>query len=399
MKRRILIVAEAVTLAHVARPLALAKILEGLGHEVVVACSPSARRWFDAEGRGFEPIESISQERFLKSLYMGKPLYNTAMLRRYVEADVALMDRVCPDVVIGDFRLSLHVSTKLCKLPYGAVTNAYWSPKYFQYAQVPDIPLTRAVGIKVADILFRVAYRPAFAWHARAYSETARYFGVAPASGGLLGAYTASDCTAYADVAEFYNATNDDSSHELFLGPLLWSPKNQLPKGAERWGTSRPLIYVTLGSSGSPHVAAKVLAALADLSVDVFIATAEATIDHLPANAMALDYAPGDVLCQRATLVIGNGGSPITYQALAAGKPVLGLASNFDQFLNMHRVEALGAGRCLRAADALDGDIRAATVELTNEPAFRIAAERARLAIAASDVPAPVKNWLRQLVA
>ena len=201
MKRRVLIVAEAVTLAHVARPLALAKIFEALGHKVVVACSPSARRWFDAERRDFEPIESISQERFLKSLYVGKPVYDTATLRRYVEADVALMDKVGPDVVIGDFRLSLHVSTKLRKLPYGAVTNAYWSPKYFQYAQVPDIPLTRAVGMKVGDILFRVAYRPAFAWHARAYSETARSFGVTPASGGLLGAYTSSDCTAYADVA------------------------------------------------------------------------------------------------------------------------------------------------------------------------------------------------------
>ena len=77
------------------------------------------------------------------------------------------------------------------------------------------------------------------------------------------------------------------------------------------------------------------LAALADLSADVIIATAGATIDHLPANATALEYAPGEALCQRAALVIGNGGSPITYQALAAGKPVLGLASNFDQFLNM----------------------------------------------------------------
>ena len=111
------------------------------------------------------------------------------------------------------------------------MTNAYWSPRYFQYAQVPDIPLTRAMGPKLADILFRRAYRPAFAWHARAYAETARHFGVSPAPGGLLGAYTASDCTAYADVAGFYNATSDVSSHEIFIGPLLWSPEIRLPPG------------------------------------------------------------------------------------------------------------------------------------------------------------------------
>ena len=396
MTLRILIVAEAVTLAHVARPLALASIFDSLGHEVVVASSPSARGWIDAEGRRFEPIESISQERFLRSLYLGKPVYDAATLRGYVEADIALMDRVAPDVVIGDFRLSLYISSKLCKLPYGAVTNAYWSPKYFQYAKVPDIPLTRVMGVPLADFMFRYAYRPAFAWHARAFAETARFFGMAPAPAGLLGAYTASDCTAFADVAEFYNVTSDNSSRDQFIGPLLWSPKIPLV-GAEHLGVSRPLIYVTLGSSGSARVASRALAALADLPADVLVATAGATIDHCPANATALDYAPGELLCQRATLVVGNGGSPITYQALAAGKPVLGLASNLDQFLNMQRVEAFGAGRCLRASTASVGDIRAAAVALTSESAYRIAAERARGAIARSNVSASAKNWLQRM--
>ena len=258
MKRRILIIAEAVTLAHVARPLALAKIFEQLGHEVIIACSPSARRWMDDEGRSFIPIDSISQQQFLHALHMGKPVFDAPTLKGYVEADLALMDKVRPDVVIGDFRLSLWVSSKLAKIPYGNVTNAYWSPRYFQYAQVPDIPLTRAVGVGLADVIFRAVYRPAFAWHARAYTQTARHFGVEPAPGGLLGAYTASDCTAYADLPELYDAPQSPSPHEIFIGPLLWSPKVPLPEGHERWGATQAVGLPDVGQLRRPeHTAAR----------------------------------------------------------------------------------------------------------------------------------------------
>src|SRR6185437_7141496 len=154
MRRRILVVAEAVTLAHLGRPLALANILEQLGHEVVFACTPSASRWLAMEGRAYEPVWSISSEDFRRSLARGAPLYDRATLLRYVEDDLDIIDRVRPDVIIGDFRLSLYVSARLRKRPYGAVTNAYWSPRYFEITQVPEIPLVRWLGVPVADAVF-----------------------------------------------------------------------------------------------------------------------------------------------------------------------------------------------------------------------------------------------------
>jgi UDP:flavonoid glycosyltransferase YjiC (YdhE family) len=47
--------------------------------------------------------------------------------------------------------------------------------------------------------------------------------------------------------------------------------------------------------------------------------------------------------------VICNGGSPTTYQALAAGVPVIGIARNLDQFLNMRLLEKAGVGILLRS--------------------------------------------------
>ena len=127
-RRRVLFVGEAVTLAHVARPIALARMLVGRGYRPIVAadprfaalCPPGA--WDTAE------IRSIPTADFLRSLARGKPVYDLATLEGYVEDDLALLRAVRPAVVIGDFRISLAVSARLVGVPYINVSNAYWSP-------------------------------------------------------------------------------------------------------------------------------------------------------------------------------------------------------------------------------------------------------------------------------
>lgn len=397
MRRRILVVAEAVTLAHLGRPLTLAKILEQLGHEVVFACAPAASRWLAMEGRAYEPVWSISSEDFKRSLARGAPLYDRATLLRYVEDDLDVIDRVRPDLIIGDFRLSLYVSARLRKRPYGAVTNAYWSPRYFEIAQVPDIPLVRWLGAPVADAAFRATYRAAFRWHARPFLDVCAHFGVAAPGRTLLDVYTSSDCTAFADVEEFYAPRSAREVHEEFIGPLEWSPSIPLPAGHEQWGRNRPLVYVSLGSSGSPRVAQRVLDALDDAPVDVVASTAGARLERAAPGVVMLDYAPGEILCRRAALVIGNGGSPVAYQALQAAVPLLGLASNFDQFLNMRMIERVGAGRCMRASHARVRDIRREALELIGHAPERDAALRGSRVVATYHGPKRIGTWLAAL--
>ena len=47
------------------------------------------------------------------------------------------------------------------------------------------------------------------------------------------------------------------------------------------------------------------------------------------------DYLPGDIVARHSRLVVCNGGSPTSHQALLAGVPVLGIPDNLDQVLNM----------------------------------------------------------------
>ena len=89
---------------------------------------------------------------------------------------------------------------------------------------------------------------------------------------------------------------------------------------------------------------------LADLPITVIAATVGSRVAIAPPpNAWLADYLPGREAAQRSCLVICNGGSPTSQQALAAGVPVIGVATNLDQFLNMVAIESAGAGVTLRA--------------------------------------------------
>ncbi|HEY5281511.1 MAG TPA: nucleotide disphospho-sugar-binding domain-containing protein [Polyangia bacterium] len=68
--------------------------------------------------------------------------------------------------------------------------------------------------------------------------------------------------------------------------------------------------------------------------------------------------------------MISNGGSTTGYQALASGVPVLGIASNLDQFLAMTAIAASGAGILLRAGSLKEASVRDAVGRMLSEPTF-----------------------------
>jgi UDP:flavonoid glycosyltransferase YjiC (YdhE family) len=80
---------------------------------------------------------------------------------------------------------------------------------------------------------------------------------------------------------------------------------------------------------------------------------------------------PGTEAAARSSLVICNGGSPTSQQALAAGVPVLGIAGNMDQFMNMVAVVRAGAGEMLRADRAGAQPLGAAVVRLLQQDHYR----------------------------
>lgn len=380
-RKRILFMAEAVTLAHVARPMVLAAALEPDSYQVIFACDPRYKRFFSHVPWTLRPISSISSERFLDALAHGRPIYDTATLRQYVREDVALLEELRPDLVVGDFRLSLSVSARTVGIPYMTITSAHWSPFARLRFPLPGHPMTRVLGLPLARLAFHLARPFAFAYHCLPLNQVRREYRLPFLGLDLRRVYTDADCTLYADIPEMV-PTYDLPRHHHYLGALLWSPPESFPDWWGRLPENRPVIYVTLGSSGQGTLLPVVFRALAEMPYTVVAATAGQPLpDSAPGNAFVANYLPGEAAAARSSLVICNGGSATSQQALAAGVPVLGIASNMDQFLNMQMLERLGAGLLIRADRANSSSIRESVAELLGNPDYAAAAARLRAAL------------------
>jgi UDP:flavonoid glycosyltransferase YjiC (YdhE family) len=398
-RKKILFVAEAVTLAHVGRAIALAQALDPALFEVHFACADGYDFCFTDCKFTRWTIKSIPSQQFLAALAQGKPVYDAATLSGYVEEDLELLAQVRPDVVVGDFRLSLSVSARIAKVPYVALINAYWSPHVAQRYRVPNIPLTRFLPIGLATMLFRTVRPVAFALHSRPLNGVRRRHRLPPLGFDLRRVYTDADHTLYADVAELFPPRRLPSNHS-YLGPVIWSPPIPTPDWWDSLPADKPIVYVTLGSSGQGRLLPLVLEALSSLPVTVIAATAgNVDLASIPANAHVASFLPGEAAARRAALVICNGGSPTCHQALVAGVPVLGIASNLDQFLNMDGVIAAGAGKLLRADRLSSKQVRIAAQALLGDPTAAAAARGIARTFSQYDPAARFKSILKEVFA
>jgi len=397
---RVLFCCEAVTLAHVARPIALGETLDPARFERILACDARYARFFPSRGWRHESLHSLSSAEFLNALAKGRPVYSLDTLRGYVREDMELIERTSPDVIVGDFRLSLSVSARLAGVPYVAISNAYWSPHGRHPYVIPSHPLVDVFGVGIADILFRLARPIAFALHSLPLNRLRTEHGLPALGWDLLTAYTDADVSLYADVPEIIPVQRLPANHR-YIGPVSWSPGVAGPQGVEAdAGQNRPLVYVTLGSSGRANVLPLVLAALAPLPWRVYASTAGAALpSSVPANAFLAEYLPGADMARQAALVVCNGGSPTTHQALLAGVPVLGIADNLDQFLNMRYLETFGAGRLLRRDRATVNSIRRAAEKMLASAAYVERARQAARIMASYDAPARFLAALEEVLA
>ena len=108
-RTRVLFVAESVTLAHLARPVTLCNISMRL---VTRSCWPPTCAinpcfpGFPSPGTRFIRFRGPVSG----SAARGRPLYDVETLRGYVRDDLKLIEETAPDLVVGDFRISLAAS-------------------------------------------------------------------------------------------------------------------------------------------------------------------------------------------------------------------------------------------------------------------------------------------------
>jgi len=386
--KRILFVAEAVTLAQVVRLVTLARALDPARYEVHFASARFDDLIFGETRFVRHPIWSLSPAVIDARVARGQRLYGRRTLAAYVREERALLQAVRPDLVVGDLRLSLAISAPVERVPYAALINAYWSPfaerKGFP---LPEHPIVKLLGVALAERHFARALPFVFRHFARPLNQLRRRHGLAEL-GTLPEVLTFGDHTLFPDTPALV-PTHGLPAHQRYLGYIPWSPPVPLPEWWSRLDAGRPTVYVTLGSSGRVQRLPMVLDAAASLGCQVLVAMAgRVRLGALPPHVFAADYLPGDLAARRAAVVISNGGSTTGYQALAQGRPVLGIPFNLDQYLASQAIARAGAGLVVRAGLADAKNVAGALSRLLAESSFTTRATDVAADLGRSNAPA-----------
>jgi UDP:flavonoid glycosyltransferase YjiC (YdhE family) len=167
----------------------------------------------------------------------------------------------------------------------------------------------------------------------------------------------------------------------------------------------RPRVCVTLGSvlpaSGNLGALGEMLAALADLEIDVVLAMGDADLTSagpLPANVTPVGWMPLNSLLSSCAAIVHHGGAGTALTALACGVPQLAIAYGADRPENAAAVARRGTGIAVDLADATPAGIRAALMALLEEPGYLKSAIEVRDEIAAQPSPAEIAGRLEELV-
>lgn len=378
-KKKILFFAEGASLAHFARPLALALTVDPKCYDVCFLAPTQYHSWLTSVPFQVGPLKTMDPKRFLENLVRGRKLYPKEIIEQYIADDRELLKSIRPDLVIGDMRLSLGISARLSSVPYATISNAYWSPFALVKTCIPELPLTHYISPRILNPLFRIVF-PWLESRAKAINALRTQYDLPPLHKETHEFHDA-DYVLYPDVPEFVPLRYQPPNH-FFIGPLPTAFSNSKPKW---WSTMcqdrRPKVLVSMGSSGSLTVLHSILTALLDLPVSIILISAGREIEGIDPGILgrvhySAPFVPFEEAAAVSRLVITHGGSSTIYPTLSVGTPVLGIPSNFDHQLSCALLKRSGAGFSIRTEFVTSQNAQTAVRALSNDSRYKNSAER-----------------------
>jgi MGT family glycosyltransferase len=384
---RILAIGDGGFLSHVSRPLEIAKQLRTAGHEVVFAATGPYAELATNAGFDVRPIRTVPVARILSRSRIGRAdWYTLEHIRETVAADEALFDAVAPELVLGDFRHSLHTSCELAGVPFASILNASWTNYYSVVYRAPEhLAVTRLLGERLATRISPWVKSAILRWDVRAHNHYRRERGLGPFWN--VWEMFSGDLNLLVDIPE-YGPTADLPANYRYVGPVIWEPEVAVPSWLERIDPGRPTLYFTMGSTGHARYLEEALRIFGGTDYQCLMTTAGLIAPSaVPENFFVCEFAPGSALMEKCDVVVCQGGNGTIYQALRAGVPVIGIPTMHDQEFNLQRVVDLGVGVQLSDLRFRAQDLRDAVAGVLEDPQVRSNAARLARTLAEHDGP------------
>jgi UDP:flavonoid glycosyltransferase YjiC (YdhE family) len=374
MPKRVLVIGDSMSLAHVARAIVVARRLIREGAKVVFATGPAHQAL--ARQEGFEPrkVYCVPPEYAHAAIRRGSHIFDLSTLKQYVDSDLALIRSERPDLIIGDMRMSLNISADLAGVEHWSIISGYLT-RYYDAPQSPPktFPLFRVLGSQFSRLLYPVVKSAMLRHYAASFRCFRRKLGL-PDVENIFDVIASPHRNLIADLPRFVPCTALPSHFE-YVGPLLWEPSVPDPPWLAQLDPDVPTAYVSMGSTGDAHDSIRILVTLRDAGWQV-LTTTGSHINSV-AGILACKYGRGSTLLQRSRVVVCHGGSGTLYQAIAHGVPAIGVPTFHDQETNLERAEALRWGVALDPIRWRESDLLGA-IERVCAPEYRRAIAESR---------------------
>ena len=338
----------------------IAEELRSRGVSVAFAMRGDKTAIVKAAGFPVHDIVGVPLKDVLRRLREGNTkLCSNSQAVECVDADIGILKREQPDIVLSDFRPSMAAAARITKTPHIAVLNATWTP-YLDERQVrliwPEHTRFGSAGGRIGralagpdlmrfrfvDRLFQLVFGRMLVYGVAPYNKVQATHGVARSPD--LFHYWLGDLTLVPDYPIFMPLSADVPDSVQMIGPLVWQSGNlaEVEKLESKVDRSRPTIYATVGSTGDPRLFSLMIDAANRKNWNLVITKAGLADIPSSRNVFVYDFLPGEAVMRIADVTICQGGSGTVNQAIKANCPFVGVACNADQEWNLDRASRLG---------------------------------------------------------
>jgi len=355
------------TLSHIAKCLAVRDLLRRRGHEVVLAVAPSRARFLDGLGVPHAVLADIQDADGGASPSFR--WFHPARVEACVKAELELLHRLRPDVVLGVFRFTGPISARIAGIPYdslicGCMTPACTEVLGFVAGEAGEQTQARAINF------FRRAC-------ARIMRPALSALGMEPIEDAwelLIGRRTFLwDFSAFQPLAS--------STGFRHVGPIRWSgwPHQGFDQAAFE-ALPDPVALLSFGT-GAVRVAEaeRFIQVLHRLGYSVAVASGgpHGWSCFLPAGPRLaiFDFVPMESVLPRVALVGCHGGQGLIFDALWHAIPVLVLPFQPEQAQNGRCLERIGCGRRMVRGVVFRGAAEAGSAAFMAKPLDEIESE------------------------